>query len=219
MTSVLCLSARPLISPMTSRNHSSRDFRPTDLVELRCRAHEVRASSGTPPLRYREAHDAVVHVGVCRTRPNPRASARRSSMRAGSRTSWAGRRAIAPGRAALLHEHHAVAGGFHLAEQMRIRNTVVPRSRSSSMTLAHQEPSERIEPGGRLVEEHELRLVEQRLRESDALHHALAVGLSWRSAASIDRPGRAAIARARARRPHPKSRPCRRSSSRPVRHS
>ena len=51
-------------------------------------------------------------------------------------------------------------------------------SRSSSMMSRTSSAAERVEARRRLVEEHELGLVEQRLREARALQHALAVGLA-----------------------------------------
>ena len=42
---------------------------------------------------------------------------------------------------------------------------------------AHEHSAERIEARGRLVEEHELRRVHERLRETRALDHAFAIGM------------------------------------------
>ena len=56
-----------------------------------------------------------------------------------------------------------------------LRKTVVPRALRSRITLAHEAAPERVEAGGRLVEEDELGVIEQRLRQADPLLHALAV--------------------------------------------
>ena len=50
-----------------------------------------------------------------------------------------------------------------------------PRSRSRSIRLPHLTAAERIEARHRLVEEHDLRLVEERLGQPDALDHALRI--------------------------------------------
>ena len=56
-----------------------------------------------------------------------------------------------------------------------LRNTVTLVGAQFVDDVAHQQAAERIEARGGLVEKHELRIVEQRLGEADALQHALAV--------------------------------------------
>ena len=77
--------------------------------------------------------------------------------------------------AAAFDERHAIAGRFHFAEQMGIEKHRDPVGAQLVDDVAHQQPAQRIEAGGRLVQEHESRLVEQRLRQPHALQHALAV--------------------------------------------
>ena len=38
--------------------------------------------------------------------------------------------------------------------------------------VAHQTPAQRVKPGGRFIEEHQLGVIEQRLGQADALEHA-----------------------------------------------
>ena len=77
--------------------------------------------------------------------------------------------------AAALDERDPIAGGFHFAEQMGIEKHRDPVGAQFGDDVAHQQPSQWIEAGGRLVQEHELRLVQQRLCQPHALQHALAV--------------------------------------------
>src|SRR5439155_6023145 len=77
--------------------------------------------------------------------------------------------------AAALDEHDAIAGGFHFAEQMRIEKDRDPVGAQLGDDIAHQQPPQWIEAGGRLVHEHELRVVQQRLCEPHSLKHALAI--------------------------------------------
>ncbi len=53
-----------------------------------------------------------------------------------------------------------------------LKKTVRPWSRSSQDQRSHVTPAERIEPGHRLVEKDDLGVVQQRLRDPDALNHA-----------------------------------------------
>ena len=77
--------------------------------------------------------------------------------------------------AAAFDERHAIAGRLHFAQQMRIEEHRDPVGAQLVDDAAHQQPAQRIEPGGRLVQEDELRIVQQRLRQPHALEHALAV--------------------------------------------
>ena len=54
-----------------------------------------------------------------------------------------------------------------------LKNTVHPRSRRPENQRAHVAAAQRIEAGHRLVEDHELGIVDQRLGDADALQHAL----------------------------------------------
>ena len=87
--------------------------------------------------------------------------------------------------AAALDEHDPIAGGFHFAEQMGVEKHRDPVGAQLGDDVAHQQPSQWVEAGGRLVQEHELRLVEQRLGQPHALQHALAVA-AQRAVGRID---------------------------------
>ena len=54
-----------------------------------------------------------------------------------------------------------------------LKNTVQPRVAQPEDQRAHVAAAERIEARHRLVEEDDLGIVDQRLREADALNHAL----------------------------------------------
>ena len=74
-----------------------------------------------------------------------------------------------------------------------LKNTVLPASRSRRIERADVAAAQRVEPRHRLVEEDDLGVVDQRLRDADALHHALRV--LPQSACAVrrrGRPGRAA---------------------------
>ena len=59
------------------------------------------------------------------------------------------------------------------ARMCELKKTVRPWSRSSRISDADVAAAERIEPGHRLVEKDHFGIVEQRLRDADALHHPL----------------------------------------------
>ena len=65
---------------------------------------------------------------------------------------------------------HSASASLNTCE---LKNTVQPRSRSREDQRAHVAPAERIEARHRLVEDDELRVVDERLRDADALQHAL----------------------------------------------
>ena len=77
--------------------------------------------------------------------------------------------------AAAFDERHAIAGRFHFAKQMGIEKHRDPVGAQFVDDAAHQQSAQRVEPGGRLIEEDELRFVEQRLGQPHPLKHALAV--------------------------------------------
>ena len=56
-----------------------------------------------------------------------------------------------------------------------LKSTVLPRSCRSLDDALDLDAAHRVEPGHGLVEEHEFRVVDQRLRDTDALQHALGV--------------------------------------------
>ena len=56
-----------------------------------------------------------------------------------------------------------------------LKNTVRPLIAQLQDQVANVAAAERIEAGHRLVEEHHLGVVEQRLRDADALDHALRI--------------------------------------------
>ena len=58
---------------------------------------------------------------------------------------------------------------------MRVQEHARPLSAQIADDVAHQQPADRIEARGRLVEEHEQRAIHEGLREPGALEHALAV--------------------------------------------
>jgi hypothetical protein len=82
------------------------------------------------------------------------------------------------GDAALVHHDDVVAGVLDVGQQVRredqIQSLVV---RDVAYELEHLVASLGIHPVGRLVEEEQVRIVDERLRELDALFHAGRVGL------------------------------------------
>src|SRR5438105_2890798 len=77
--------------------------------------------------------------------------------------------------AAAFDEHDPIAGRFYFTEQMGIEKDRDPVGAQFVDDAAHQQPAQRVEAGGRLVEKYESRLVQQRLRQPYTLQHALAV--------------------------------------------
>ena len=169
-------------SPMTSRNSASSDWpRRASVVEPRARGDDLARDRRAAPRRPRPSEPTPVA---------PRGDDAPEAREAGERRGVGGRRArarrssAAPGpppsdssctaRPCLTNDD-AVAGGLDLAEQVRVEEHGGARALQLADQVAHQQPAERIEPRGGLVEEHQLGLVEQRLREPDALQHALAV--------------------------------------------
>src|SRR2546423_499363 len=78
--------------------------------------------------------------------------------------------------APVVDHGHAVANLFHLTEQVRVEKHGCAPGRQAADDLAHVVPADRIERGGRLVEEDELRLSQQRGAEAEPLLHALGEG-------------------------------------------
>ncbi len=67
-----------------------------------------------------------------------------------------------------------------------LKKTVVPRSRSSQDQRADVAAAQRIEPRHRLVEKEDLGIVDERLRNAHALHHALRVLAQLHAALGAD---------------------------------
>src|SRR5205807_2167278 len=73
----------------------------------------------------------------------------------------------------VLNEGHAVAGALDLAEQVRVEQHGGAALALGLDDLAHEPPAAGVEARSRLVQEDELGVAQERLRESDALQHAL----------------------------------------------
>ena len=74
---------------------------------------------------------------------------------------------------AVLDEHDPVAGDLDLAEQVRVEKHRRAAGALRPEDVAHHAAADRIEPGRRLVEEDEVGLVDDRLREAESLEHSL----------------------------------------------
>ncbi len=68
-----------------------------------------------------------------------------------------------------------VAGDLYLAEQVRVEEDRRPARPEIADEIADQQPAERVEPRGWLVEKDQFWIVDERLRQAGALQHALAV--------------------------------------------
>src|SRR6185436_16206476 len=75
-----------------------------------------------------------------------------------------------------VDEHDLGRQVLDLVEDVTREEDVRAALAERAQELEHLAPSERVEPGHRLVEHEELRLVRDRLRDADALAHALRVG-------------------------------------------
>src|SRR5487761_1590942 len=75
--------------------------------------------------------------------------------------------------AAVPNEGHAVAALFHFAEQVRIQKDGRAAIALLANPVAHQLAPGWIQAGGRLVKEEYFRVIDDRLRQADALHHSL----------------------------------------------
>ena len=67
------------------------------------------------------------------------------------------------------------------------KKMVLPSLRSSRIEVAHLLAPQRVEPGHRLVEDHQLRIAHHRLRKPDPLQHPLGE-LAQRPAARVIEP-------------------------------
>src|SRR5688572_8718641 len=74
--------------------------------------------------------------------------------------------------ATAIHDREAMAEPLGLFHEMRGENERLALLRKPSQPLPDQVPGLRVEPGGRLVHEDELRIVDQRAREREAPLHA-----------------------------------------------
>ena len=91
-----------------------------------------------------------------------------------TRTSSSGGAQVAAGNDfALADEDDLVAGDFDLAEQMGIEENGGAAFALRANDIAHQAAAHGIESGSGLVEKNQFRLVDQGLRQADALQHAL----------------------------------------------
>ena len=80
-----------------------------------------------------------------------------------------------PGDATLAHDGDARAELVHVAEDVRVeehRLAALVQVLDDALDL---DAADRVEPGHRLVEQHELGVVDERLGDADALQHALGV--------------------------------------------
>ena len=73
----------------------------------------------------------------------------------------------------MFDEGNPVAGDLHFAQQVRVEEHRRPALAQFVDHVAHQAPSNRVEPRGGLVQKDQAGLVEQRLGQADALQHAL----------------------------------------------
>src|SRR5581483_8578197 len=80
-------------------------------------------------------------------------------------------------QAALMQDRYAVAYRLDLDQFVRRKKDGLARLLQSLNDLAHFHPSQRIQPARRLVQDQQIRIVDQGLRQSDALLHALGIGL------------------------------------------
>ena len=76
---------------------------------------------------------------------------------------------------AAIDNHHAVANLFHFRKDVRAQEDGLAFGLQARQDLQHLAAAGRIEAAGGLVEDHELRVAQQRLRDADALHHAARV--------------------------------------------
>src|SRR5690349_1035999 len=78
---------------------------------------------------------------------------------------------------ALAEDRHPVADRLHLAELVRAKEDRFALALQSLDDLPHLHPPERVQAAGGLVEDEQVRIVDQGLGQADALLHALGVGL------------------------------------------
>ena len=76
-------------------------------------------------------------------------------------------------RRPLRENGDAAAQRFGVAQHVRAEKHGAAAVAQPQDQRAHVAPAERIEPGHRLVEDHQLGIVDERLRDADALQHAL----------------------------------------------
>ncbi len=80
-----------------------------------------------------------------------------------------------PGDAALAHDGDARAELVHVAEDVRVEEHGLAALVQALDDALDLDAADRVEPGHRLVEQHELGVVDERLGDADALQHALGV--------------------------------------------
>ena len=71
-----------------------------------------------------------------------------------------------------LDEHHPIAGNFYFAEDVRVQKNGRAAFALSANHIAHQPPPHGIQSRGGLIKKNQFRLVNQRLRQADALQHS-----------------------------------------------
>ena len=125
-----------------------------------------------------------------------------------------------PDDATLAHDGDARAELVHVAQDVRVeehRLAALVQALDDALDL---DAADRVEPGHRLVEQHELRVVDERLGDADALQHALGVLAQVRVGGALADPRRASSVSTRSP-PRSASRPNRRAqkprNSRPER--
>src|SRR6185436_11759840 len=77
--------------------------------------------------------------------------------------------------ASVLHESHTIAGRFDFTEQVRIEKDGCALCAQLADDIANKEAAKRVQTRGRLIEKHQLRIVDQCLCEARTLEHSLAV--------------------------------------------
>ena len=77
---------------------------------------------------------------------------------------------------ALADDGHAVADGFHLAEFVRRKENGLALVFQALDDFADFHAAQRVQAAGRLVENQQIGIVDERLREADALLHAFGIG-------------------------------------------
>ena len=68
--------------------------------------------------------------------------------------------------------HHAVANVLDIGKQMAAQDHRLAAARERDDQILHFAAADRIKAGGRLIENHEVRIVDERLRQADAALHA-----------------------------------------------
>ena len=86
---------------------------------------------------------------------------------------------------ALVDDGHAVTNGFHFAQFVRRKENGFALVFQALDDFADLHASQRVEAAGRFVENQQVGIIDQRLREADALLHSLGIGFDG----TFARPG------------------------------